>query len=560
MDNGTSATDIITYIGVPLAVLGVLPIIYTSVRAILTQRSIRSILKRHQLLDSALTRVSLIGGIVEVELPRCTITPLDRELDDGYWKMNVSHVPLKGGSWSIFHWNRLITGRVLYRCQYKDELQIPQADIGFEELVAYLLDRGAVPDAQGWKLLKTVGLWTPPGTALLRPPSSMAGSVLTIAPTEDSDGVLSLQVQWKSEWEIRSQESLPPFWMRLEQPQLLIPEDEKNSNVSAMNVDETPTVEDKTETSGDLTEKPSLLACIQETKTLLKAENSTSIRFRTEGEHVHSVYFENLGIVTGKTRDLSRHGETFEHWFVCVASALGEYENPGLYNFSIPTNVTAFVRRRSVPCGVMVVLGLLSGEDVPPWDSPAPPLHEPTSEIHQRLEEERLAREMENIMPPHQAAEARRIRSQQEASRFHYGHLKRRKEQLEYEERRLIEAIQSPRLDNKIIAEASLAHLVGEKIVPDDYSVERLARAVLYLIMLDESQGRIVADILERWMLWSQYGGMQKIHLELLMENKILFCYASALVAVVQRANAAETNLGSDMNESMRLWKRVRLG
>ncbi|KAJ5223953.1 hypothetical protein N7468_008495 [Penicillium chermesinum] len=130
----------------------------------------------------------------------------------------------------------------------------------------------------------------------------------------------------------------------------------------------------------------------------------------------------------------------------------------------------------------------------------------------------------------------------------------------EYEERRLVEAIQSPRLDNKVIAEASLAYLTKEGIVPEDYSVETLARAILYLIMLDESQAKSIADILERWMLWSQFGGMQKVQLDLLVKNKLSFCYASILVAVVQQANATESTLGSDMLESMRLWRRVRLG
>ncbi|KAJ6155227.1 hypothetical protein N7470_005793 [Penicillium chermesinum] len=479
MDNGRSPTDIITYIGVPLAVLGVLPIIYTSVRAILTQRSIRSILKRHDLLDSALTRVSLIGGLVEVELPRCTITPLDRELDDGYWKLNTSHVPLKGGSWSIFHWNRLITGKVLYRCQYKDELKIPQADIGFEELIAFLLDRGAVPDNLGWRMLKTAGLWTPPGTALLRPPSGAPGAVLTVAPAEDSDGVLSLQVQWRPEWQERSQASLPP----------LLDEDE-----------EKPEAGSGTESTEVPARKPSLLTTIQGMKTLLKVHGSDSIRFRAEGDRVTTVFFEESGIMTGERRDLSTHGETFRHWFVCVASALGEYEGAGLYNISIPANTLAF-----------------------------------------RNEEDRLARQMEDIMPPHQAAEARRIRSQREASRFHYGHLKRNTAMREYEERRLVEAIQSPRLDNKVIAEASLAYLTKEGIVPEDYSVETLARAILYLIMLDESQAK----------KHSRYSGAM---------DAMVPVWWNAKIAVVQQANATESTLGSDMLESMRLWRRVRLG
>jgi hypothetical protein len=48
--------------------------------------------------------------------------------------------------------------------------------------------------------------------------------------------------------------------------------------------------------------------------------------------------------------------------------------------------------------------------------------------------------------------------------------------------------------------------------------------------------------------------------LTLLIENKVTFCYASALVAVVQRANSGDGNLSSDMLDCMRSWRRVRLG
>ena len=58
-------------------------------------------------------------------------------------------------------------GRKLYRIQYADELPEPPAEIGFSDLVHFLLDWGAVPDESGWEKLKSGGLWTPGGTVLL---------------------------------------------------------------------------------------------------------------------------------------------------------------------------------------------------------------------------------------------------------------------------------------------------------------------------------------------------------------------------------------------------------
>ncbi|KAK2769770.1 hypothetical protein FQN53_005922, partial [Emmonsiellopsis sp. PD_33] len=132
--SSSSAADIITYIGIPLAVIGVLPIIYTCIRAILIHRTIRRNLTVNGHASTAITRGSLMSGVVEIELPRFTITPLDRDLDAEYWKLNPTRSVLAGASWSFFHWNMLVTGKRLYRVQYKDELRVPQAEIGFEEL------------------------------------------------------------------------------------------------------------------------------------------------------------------------------------------------------------------------------------------------------------------------------------------------------------------------------------------------------------------------------------------------------------------------------------------
>ncbi|KAJ6014518.1 hypothetical protein N7540_009109 [Penicillium herquei] len=564
-----SAPDIVTYIGIPLAVIGVLPILYTSFRALWTQRLIRSTFKRYDLFDSAVTRVSLMGGIVEVELPRCTISPLDRELDPSYWKLNDFQVSLKGGSWSIFHWNRLVTGKVLYRCQFKDELTIPQADIEFEELVAFLLDRGAVPDSQGWRMLKTSGLWTPPGTALLRPPRGIPGIALTVMSPDDSDGVLSLNVQWRTQWDSRNSASMPPFWMRLEQPGLIKDDHPQIIDKSGMEISNVPSSDTEhvktfsrqtTATAFDSTDQisDSLLARINEAKST--SSSSDSIRFKIEQNHVKRVFFEHDNIMTGEHQDLSKLDENFGLWFACTACALSQNGDYGLWNFAIPDHIASFARQKSVPCGVMVVLGILSEENVPPWASPPPQFTQSQAEIQQRLYEETLARRMENAMPPGQAAQARNNRVMLESTRFHNDNLKRMEAQEEYQQRRLIEAIQSPRLDNKVIAEANLAYLVNQKIVPGDYTLSKLAQAVLYLMILDMDQSKIIADILERWMLWCQFGGMQKPQLTLLVENKVAFCYASALVVVVQQANAGDGNLSSDMLDCLGLWNRVRVG
>ena len=53
-------------------------------------------------------------------------------------------------------------------------------------------------------------------TLLLSPETTQ--SVLRVAEPDDSDGILSLVLQWKVVWDRRDLTSLPPAWLRLEIP------------------------------------------------------------------------------------------------------------------------------------------------------------------------------------------------------------------------------------------------------------------------------------------------------------------------------------------------------
>src|SRR6266480_3856407 len=211
---GATASDIITYVGVPLAVIGVIPTMYTFLNALLTLRHIRRRLAENNVV--AITRSGLLSGIIEVEILRKSITPLDRT-DETYFKLARRSSTLKGGSYTLFNWRELSIGAKTYRLAYHDELVQPQAEVDFEQLVAFLLDRGAVPSQAGFADLRTSGLWTPTGTKLLLSPVSH-DAVLSVAPSDDSDGILSLCLQWMSDWDKRTVHDLPPYWTRIHPP------------------------------------------------------------------------------------------------------------------------------------------------------------------------------------------------------------------------------------------------------------------------------------------------------------------------------------------------------
>ena len=590
-----SATDIITYIGVPLAVLGVMPILYTFMLAILTQRRIRASLIHHghtpvnstRQHDGFTIRSSPMTSLIEVELPRYAIAPLERTNQD-YWKATrerqeldgehhrlldraestLSMVEegrvrgyLRGGSWRAFHWKKLIVGKKLYRIQYEDELREPPAEIDFSELVHFLLDWGAVPDSMGWEKLRSGGLWTPAGTVLLRQPENDGEAqkkhvdwILRTSMPDESDGILNLTIKWNKDstevGQVRGVASLPPGWGRLNQPAPL----ESNDKVQE--------------------DRKDLSARIEELKTANKHSlDSTSFRFRLDGNYVQKVLWEQHNIETGfvdepfRTHEQSAGGM----WFTSAMSAILAQKQSagGMWAFDLPSDVASFVRRDSVPWGVMVLLGLSAEIDAPHWSSEQDVktvnlLDNPATRHHERFLASQAAARLEATMPPDQARIHKMNREAQERQERHNDMMREISKRQEREERRMQEAMASPRMNHKAVAEACLAWLIAQGDIGREWTVGQLAEAVLYLMVIDQredGEGRKVVRVLEEWMSWATAGGMKKQQVIMLGDMKVEFCLAASLVAMIQELAATGLGkAGADMLECLQLWRKVRLG
>jgi hypothetical protein len=580
----TSATDIITYVGVPLAVLGVLPILYTLLRSILTLRSIHKTLIRHGHLPAAntrhdgfTTRSSPMSSLIEVDLPRYTIAPLDRSNPE-YWTLDSSSTGdrhtllrtestlsmveegrvqgfLKGGSWRTFNWKKLVVGRKLYRIQWEDELREPPAEIDFNDLVHFLMDWGAVPDAHGWDRLKQGGLWTPGGTILLKREddgNEKVGMdwVLRTSIPDESDGVLSLSVRWNvqraSSGSDRGVASLPPGWARLKQP-----------GKGAYS---------------DHVENEGLVGRIEQARRVLPSTpKSESVRFCIEGTRVSYVIWEHDSIETGEPLNLWSEGMESRSllWFTCAASALSRRKQVGggLWAFDMPSHVINFTRKECIPCGVMVMLGVIAEIDTPTWssnDAPVASLFVNPAERHHRKFEEKMRRmQEERAMPPEQARIARMNRETEERLAFHDDMLADSRRRMEREESKLKDAVASPKLSNKAVAEACLAWMIDQEQIEKDYTVETLAEAVLYLLIVDQrptGEAAGIVEVLDEWQVWSQQGGMKKSHIAFLGERKAEFCCAAALVHVIEEAANSSSHSGEVIKECLRSWRKVRLG
>lgn len=158
-----SATDVITYIGVPLAVLGVLPIFYTLASSLYTRIKVQHALRRNGI--DAHVRARLMTGAVEVDLPRYELKPLSRKCEQ-YWS-NPEQKTLTDTSWSCFHWSQREIGRCSSRLQRSDTIRLPEAKIRFDVLIMFLQDRGASTCLEGFRTLREHRQQTPTLTTLM---------------------------------------------------------------------------------------------------------------------------------------------------------------------------------------------------------------------------------------------------------------------------------------------------------------------------------------------------------------------------------------------------------
>lgn len=609
-----SATDIITYIGIPLAVLGVLPILYTFALSILTQRRIRLLLISHGHKpasgrngnDGFVLRASPMTSLIEVEMPRYTIAPLIRN-DERYWTTNEEvekketedrrallhghsrnaredeeqHVGraettlemiqegrvrgfLRGGSWRTFHWKRLMVGRKLYRIQYEDELREPPAEIDFADLVNFLLDWGAELDGVGWEKLRSGGLWTPAGTVLLRASanggtdvedvkSEQTGAwVLRTSMPDDSDGILTLCCRWAEGHQsgsTRDAMSLPPGWGRLRRPASHTADDNKDS-LDAM-----------------------IQPLVEEHKHFL---DTTSLRFKLDSGLISTVYLEKNNTETGHIADLFRISKytSGQQWFTATASALLTLSksNGQLWGYETPNEILSFMRKDSIPCGVLVLLGLLNPDVAPHWDNSGSDIeNERTAAMaHMNRFQARLqAERLEASMPPEQARVHKTNRLASERQEQMNEVTRNMEAKRAREQRQLQDAIASPRMNCKAVAELCLAWLIETKVVLEESTIQDVAEAVLFMLVLQsqnvEGKDTVIPVLLllEEWTSWTVASGMKKEQFEMVQQHRKSFCHAACLVATVGEAALLTTGKGKasvDMLECLRLWKKVRLG
>ncbi|KAK6356841.1 hypothetical protein TWF718_001181 [Orbilia javanica] len=576
-DDGTSASDIITYIGVPLAVLGVMPVLYTFLVAIITQHHIRRELRRNYI--KAVTRTSLMSGTVEVEHPRYSIQPLQRD-DQEYWKKSDERSGIRGGSWTIFNWHKIITGRVHYHLRLRERMVQPQAEIDFEKLVTFLLDRGAVPDAEGVRMLKTMGLQTPRMTRLLTTSGPAKRSVLVVSNPEEAEGHLSLSLFWADELGSRNEGSLPPYWARLQGSELQL-EQAPEPTAEEEPAEVPDTANESGEKSGDTktdpptTEKeappPPFPAIntpahwgVEDSKSRLPVRlflGTTGLedaKIETlDGSDVYGSFrIEHLKFqYPGSTSNMNA-------WFAAGAvTTLADYHK-GLWKYSIPMDVIRFSQKDTMPHGTLVWLGLLEEEETPMMiarrEAKVKAFHE---QRHQEFLDGMRQRELEKNMPEQMRQQAQRSRQMASAQAMLQKQREEQRERQEEEFRKKELALTSHRVTQAVVSAACLEYLKKEGYVPTSVNVQQVCEGMLYKMLFEEDFASRICKILDGWMGWGEVGVMNDRHLDELKKDTAGFCFAGVLLAVIgERAKSAETWAGSDLAECQRVFRSVYLG
>ena len=190
-----SATDVITYIGVPLAVLGVSPIFYTFTLALYTRLKLQRVLRQNGI--EPRIRARLMTGVVEVDLPVLQLYTPHRE-DQRYWLPSASPKTVLGASWSIYNFESREIDIVTCRLQRSDKITLPEAKVEFKKLLEFLQDMGCYPDLEGFRILRTRGQNTAGTSLMCVRESQLRGrsnrTILEVAKPGDRHGLVSLRL------------------------------------------------------------------------------------------------------------------------------------------------------------------------------------------------------------------------------------------------------------------------------------------------------------------------------------------------------------------------------
>lgn len=454
-------------------------------------------------------------------------------------------------------WQTNIIGLKTIRLDYSDQLRQPQAEVELETLLSFLLDLGAVPDAIGWRMLRASGLWVPVGTPLLVSPDR-SEPVLTIASLDDSDGNLSLAVRWSSSWGMRDHTSLPPYWVLVKGT---LPERPSSSKQPELN----PFQNNNTEV---LEREPSEKRKSAKSRyTPSPEEKPPAIRCQIGIEGIVDAVPDDFDPQLFDSLDIAHLRADAERpnskgtWFASAITALGTSSQTILWNYKIPSDILSFAKKDTIPCGVLVLLAIVDESETPEWATKYNDEQEKGDAVMRKLQEQTRSMMRESSMNPADRAKAARERTAKVHDDWVDEMRASRRQEAQRAETRVVEAMQSPKWGNKLVAEHNLAWLKKEGHVDAEHDLKRVVEVLLWRMVNEPELAEEMASMLDSWKAFVDNGGMRRAEYLELKEKQVVFAQASLVLAVIEHSvTAAHGSLAMDLQECVRIWKKVRLG
>ena len=195
-------------------------------------------------------------------------------------------------------------------------------------------------------------------------------------------------------------------------------------------------------------------------------------------------------------------------WLPSIALSFGLSKSLPLYTHNLPSSLYSLAIKDTIPCGVLVLLGLLGDSEAPDWETKYDTMEDSRASHNSFFAKQRVMA-AERMMSGEQARIARVTR---EAERHQFGEESRARmvRQREREERREREAFASGRLEPRPAAGAGIKWLVGEKILNQGADVQEAVEGLLIGMIKQEKMAMGVSGILEGWREWNDRGGMSR--------------------------------------------------
>jgi hypothetical protein len=131
----------------------------------------------------------------------------------------------------------------------------------------------------------------------------------------------------------------------------------------------------------------------------------------------------------------------------------------------------------------------------------------------------------------------------------------------ERRERRVLEALQSPKWDTTLVATHELAWLKEHGHLSPSVGLREAVGQTLHRMVLDGQFAATLCRMLDLWKAWADNGGMRKLDVATVEADKVTFAQATLIVAVIKDTSGAlQGTLSMDLQECLHMWRKVRLG